>query len=150
MADDSSAQSMWPIPEFHFRVEWGSQVMSFQEVSGLDIAQQPMEYRAGDDVQFSTTKMPGLQLHGNITLKGGVFLGDGNFLDWFEQIKLNKIKRAPVKISLCDENSTAIMVWILENAWPTKLTGTELELDGKAIGIESIEIAHEGLTISHS
>ena len=39
MADDGSAQSatVWPIPKFRFEVKWDSDVMSFQEVSGLDI-----------------------------------------------------------------------------------------------------------------
>ena len=39
MADDGSAQSTsdWPLPRFHFEVKWDTQVMSFQEVSGLDI-----------------------------------------------------------------------------------------------------------------
>ena len=37
MADDGSTQSstVWPLPKFHFQVKWDSDVMSFQEVSGL-------------------------------------------------------------------------------------------------------------------
>ena len=54
MADDGSAQStsVWPIPKFRFEVKWDSAVMSFQEVSGLDVEAQPIEYRAGDSATF--------------------------------------------------------------------------------------------------
>ena len=39
MADDGSAQSknLWPLPKFYFEVKWDSEVMSFQEVSGLQV-----------------------------------------------------------------------------------------------------------------
>jgi phage tail-like protein len=150
MADDGSAQSanVWPIPKFHFQVKWDSNVMSFQEVSGLDVEAQPIEYRAGDNPVFSVTKMPGIKKYGNVTMKKGVFNSDNKFWDWFNQIKMNIIKRAPVTISLLDEAGNPTMVWTLSNAWPTKITGTDLKAEGNEVAVECIEIAHEGLTIA--
>jgi phage tail-like protein len=152
MADDGSAQStsVWPLPKFHFQVKWDSEVMSFQEVSGLDIEAQPIEYRSGDSPEFSTIKMPGIKKSGNVTMKKGVFKSDNKFWDWFSQIKMNTVKRIPVTISLLDEEGSATMVWSLANAWPTKLTGTDLKSDGNEVAIETIEIAHEGITIENS
>ncbi|WP_286267424.1 phage tail protein [Thalassotalea atypica] len=151
MADDGSAQSttVWPMPKFHFQVKWDSEVMSFQEVSGLDLEAQIIEYRSGDSKQFSTVKMPGIQKSGNVTMKKGVFKSDNKFWDWFSQIKMNTIKRVPVTISLLDETGAPTMVWTLANAWPTKITGTDLKSDGNEVAIESIEIAHEGLVIAN-
>ncbi|MBA6293748.1 phage tail protein [Colwellia sp. MB3u-70] len=152
MADDGSAQSttVWPMPKFHFQVKWDSEVMSFQEVSGLDLESQIIEYRAGDSKQFSTVKMPGIQKSGNVTMKKGVFKSDNKFWDWFSQIKMNTIKRVPVTISLLDETGAPTMVWTLANAWPTKITGTDLKSDGNEAAIESIEIAHEGVVIANA
>ena len=152
MADDGSAQSttVWPIPKFHFQVKWDSEVMSFQEVSGLDIEAQPIEYRHGDSPEFSTIKMPGIKKSGNITMKKGVFKSDNKFWDWFSQIKMNTIKRIPVTISLLDEAGAPTMVWTLANAWPTKVTGTDLKADGNEVAIETIEIVHEGITIDNA
>ena len=152
MADDGSAQSttVWPVPKFHFQVKWDSEVMSFQEVSGLDIEAQLIEYRHGDSPEFSTIKMPGIKKSGNVTMKKGVFKSDNKFWDWFSQIKMNTIKRLPVTISLLDETGSPTMVWTLANAWPIKITGTDLKSDGNDVAIESIEIAHEGLTIENS
>lgn len=152
MGDDGSAQStsVWPLPKFHFQVKWDSQVMSFQEVSGLDIEAQPIEYRHGDSPQFSTIKMPGIQKSGNVTMKKGVFKSDNKFWDWFNQIKMNTIKRIPVTISLLDEAGAPTMVWTLASAWPTKITGTDLKSDGNEVAVETIEVAHEGVTIDNA
>ena len=81
MADDGSAQStaVWPLPKFHFEVKWNDAVMSFQEVSGLDVEAQPIEYRQGDSPIFSTIKMPGIKKSGNVTMKKGIFTKDNKF-----------------------------------------------------------------------
>jgi phage tail-like protein len=151
MADDGSAQSanIWPLPKLHFEVKWESNVMSFQEVSGLDVQHEEIKYRAGDSKQFSVIKMPGLVKYGNVTMKKGVYKGDNKFWDWLNQIKLNTIKRVPITISLLDESSAPTMVWTLANAWPTKITSTDLKAEGNEVAIESIEIVHEGLTIAN-
>lgn len=149
MADDGStqAQMQWPMPKFYFQVKWDSEVMSFQEVSGLDLESQIIDYRAGNSPAFSTVKMPGIQKFGNVTMKKGVIKSDNKFWEWFSQIKMNTIKRYPVTISLMDETGAPTMVWTLQNAWPTKITGTNLKSDANEVAIETIEIAHEGLSI---
>ncbi len=152
MADDGSTQStnIWPIPKFYFQVKWDTEVMSFQEVSGLDVESQPIEYRSGDSPEFSVTKMPGIKKFGNVTMKKGVYKSDNKFWDWFNQIKMNTVKRVPVTVSLLDESGAPTMVWTLANAWPTKITSTDLKADGNEVAIETIEIAHEGVTIENS
>lgn len=152
MADDGSTQStnVWPIPKFYFQVKWDSEVMSFQEVSGLDVEAQPIEYRHGDSPEFSVIKMPGIKKSSNVTMKKGVYKSDNKFWDWFNQIKMNTIKRVPVTISLLDEAGAPTMVWTLANAWPAKITGTDLKADGNEVAIETIEIVHEGITIDNA
>ncbi|GAB2579636.1 phage tail protein [Dyella jejuensis] len=151
MADDGSQQStsIWPMPKFYFQVKWDSAVMSFEEISGLDIEAQPIEYRHGDSPVYASIKMPGLKKFSNVTMKKGVFKGDNKFWDWFNKIKMNTIQRVPVTISLLDEAGKPTMVWTLANAWPTKITGTDLKAQGNEVAIETIEIAHEGLTIAN-
>ncbi len=152
MADDGSAQStsVWPLPKFHFQVEWDSEKVSFQEVSGLDIEAQPIEYRHGDSPEFSTIKMPGIKKSGNVTMKKGVFKSDNKFWDWFNEIKMNTIKRKTVTIKLLDEAGSPTMTWTLKNAWPTKITSTDMKSDGNEVAVESIEVAHEGVVIANA
>jgi phage tail-like protein len=123
---------------------------TFQEVSGLDVEAQIIEYRHGNSPDFSTIKMPGIKKYGNVTLKKGIFKSDNKFWDWFNKIKMNTIERQSVVISLLDEAGSPTMVWTLKNAWPTKITGTDLKSDGNEVAVETVEIAHEGLTIANS
>lgn len=144
--------SGWPMPKFYFEVSLGDDManVAFQEVSGLDEEVQPIEYRHGNSKQFSTIKMPGIAKYGNVTMKKGVFAKDNQFLHWYQEIKMNTIKRQTVTIRLLDETGAPTMTWTLANAWPTKITGTDLKSDGNEVAVETLEIAHEGLTIENS
>ena len=152
MADDGSAQSttVWPIPKFRFEVKWDAAVMSFQEVSGLDVESQPLEYRHGDSPSFSVIKMPGIKKYSDVTMKKGVFKSDNKFWDRFNEIKMNTIKRKPVTISLLDESGAPTMVWALANAFLNKICGTDLKAQGNEVAVKTIVISHEGLTIANA
>jgi len=148
MAGETQDQSVWPLPKFYFSVDIGDQQnLTFQEVLGLDAETKVIEYRAGDNKRFSTATMPGIKKFGNVTLKKGAFVRDDKFWDWYSQIEMNTIKRVPVVIRLLDEKGNASMVWTLLNAWPTKITGADLKSDGNEVAVETLEIAHEGMTI---
>ena len=151
MTDDGSAGSTgaWPLPKFYFEVEWGSEVMSFQEVSGLDVEGQPIEYRHGDSREFSTIAMPGIRNSGQVTLKKGVFRSDGTLREWLGRIGGNTTERLPVTIRLRDGDGSPTMVWTLADAWPTRITGTDLESDANEVAVESMELAHEGITVEN-
>jgi len=150
MAEEGDKQgAVWPMPKFYFKVTWGGKEIAFQEVSGLDIQSEEIKYRHGNSKEFSVIKMPGMKKFGNVTMKKGVFKGDNKFWDWLKQIELNKIKRVPVIISLLDQGDKAVMTWTLLNAWPTKISSTDLKSEGNEVAIETIEIVHEGLTIDN-
>ncbi|CAB3656958.1 phage tail protein [Trinickia soli] len=143
--------NVWPLPKFHFSVDIGSQSnLPFQEVSGLDTETQVIEYRAGNSKTFSTIKMPGIAKFGNVTMKKGIFVKDNNFFDMYSKIQMNLIERVTVTIKLLDQDGNPTMVWTLANAWPTKITGTDLKSDGNEVAVETIEFAHEGLKIQNS
>lgn len=152
MADDGSAQgATWPMPKFRFEVDLGTELkgVAFQEVSGLDVENQVIEYRKNNSPLFSTEKMPGLVKYGNVTMKRGIFVNDNTFWDWHAEIKMNLIKRRTVLIKLLDEAGNITMQWQLDNAWPTKISSTDLKSEGNEVAIDTLEIAHEQLTITN-
>ncbi|HET9626566.1 MAG TPA: phage tail protein [Kofleriaceae bacterium] len=151
MADDGSAQdAIWPLPSFSFQVSWGStQKIPFQEVSGLEAETQVLEYRHSNSPAYSTIKMPGIAKYGNVTFKKGIFVKDQTFWTWYSQIKMNTYPRVTVVIQLLDQNSAPTMTWTLNNAWVTKISAPTMKSDGNEVAIESIEVAHEGLTIAN-
>ena len=120
--------NVWPLPAFYFKVEIEDiGEIAFKEVSGMDMEAQVIEYRHGNSPVFSNIKMPGLKKTSNVSLKKGVFKSDNKFWDWFNEIKMNTIKRRSVTISLLDETGAPTMVWKLINAFPTKVTGVSLK-----------------------
>ena len=139
------AEELWPIPKFHFEVSWGGIDLGFQEVSGLEMETQFIEYRSGNDVDLVTRKIPGLKKHGTITLKKGVFENDTTFYDWFADVQTNTERREDVTISLLNEEHEPIMTWTVRNAFPVKISGPDLKSDANEVALETIELAHEGI-----
>lgn len=137
--------SNYPLPKFHFQVEWGGTKIGFTEVSGLDVETEVIEYRQGASPEYSKIKMPGMQKYSNITLKRGTFKSDNEYFNWWNSVKLNTIERRDITIKLLDENHDPVVVWKVKNAWPTKIQSTDLKADGNEVAIESMEIVHEGL-----
>ncbi|MBK7214293.1 MAG: phage tail protein [Bacteroidales bacterium] len=143
------ANRTFPLPAFHFTVEWGGTRIGFSEVSGLTQETQVIEYREGSSPEYSVTKMPGLRKFSNITLKRGVLKSDNDFFNWLNTVKMNTIERRDLVISLLDEEHKPVMVWKVQNAFPVKVEGPQLKSTGNEVAIESIELAHEGLTIQN-
>nr|WP_319266255.1 phage tail protein [uncultured Draconibacterium sp.] len=139
----------YPIVKFHFQVDWGGTKIGFTEVSGLDVETEVVEYRHGASPEYVKTKMPGMQKYSNITLKRGTFAADNEYFDWWNTVKLNTIERRNITISLLNEEHSPVVVWKIKNAWPTKIQSTDLKADGNEVAIETMELAHEGLSIQN-
>ena len=144
----------YPLPKFHFIVDWGGEAsVGFTEVSGLDITRDVIEYRDGSSPEFSKIKMAGMQKYSNITLKRGTFASNNEFYTWL-YTNINKtsadMTRRNISISLLDEEHNPIVIWKILNAWPCKLVSTDLKSsDSTDVAIETLELAHEGLTIQN-
>lgn len=151
-----AAKGDYPIPKFHFLVEWGEGFrVGFTEVSGLDFETEVIEYREGSSKKYNKTKQPGLTKYSDITLKRGTFEGDLDFYNlWKETIFFQEGNstgskyRRTITIKLLNEKHEPILIWSLENAWAKKIQSTDLKADANEVAIETMEIAHEGLTLS--
>lgn len=141
--------AQYPLPAFHFTVEWGGKRVGFSEVSGLTQEIQAIEYRDGSFPEYSSIKMPGLRKFSNITLKRGIVKADNDFFKWLSTVKLNTVDRRDLVISLLNEEHQPVMVWKTHNAFPVKVEGPSLKASGNEVAIESIEIAHEGLELQN-
>ncbi len=140
-------QAQYPLAVFHFSVDWGGTRVGFSEVTGLTQEIQAIEYRDGSFPEYSSIKMPGLRKYSNITLKRGVVKADNELFNWLSTVRLNQIERRDLTIKLLDEEHKPVMTWQVTRAFPVKVEGPQLKASANEVAIESIEIAHEGLTV---
>jgi len=139
----------YPMPKFHFQVQWGGTKIGFTEVTGLEVTTEKIEYRDGASKEYHKIRMPGMQTFGDLTLKRGVFAGDNEFYAWWNTVALNTVERRDITISLLNESHDPVVVWKVKNAWPTKVTSTDLNASGNETAIETMVLAHEGLTMEN-
>jgi phage tail-like protein len=57
--------------------------------------------------------------------------------------------RDTITIKLMDQDGDPTMTWTLANAWPTRITSTDLKSDGNDVALEALDIAYDGLTIAN-
>ena len=130
---------------FRFKVEIdGLEAGGFSEVTGFDASIDVMEYREGDMVQ-TPMKMPGLKKYGNITLRKG--LADTTVLyDWITAGIEGEVERKTLTITLLDQTESPVASWQIINAWPVKYIGPDFNATSSEVAIETLEVAHEGMT----
>ena len=138
----------YPIPRFHFQVDWGGAKISFTEVTGLVMEREKIEYRHSDSKDFNKIAMPGLVKNNNITMKRGKFEGDFDYNTWLEDVANERVEgRRDVIVRLLNEKHVPVAAWSAVRCFPVKITAPDLKSDANEIAVESIEVAHEGLKL---
>ena len=135
-----------PLKAYNFLVEIeGINRAGFRECSGLDSAQDPIEYREGNEKYLTVRKLPGLVKYSNIVLKYGI-TDDQELWDWRTKAVEGEVERKNGSIVLLDDLGEEKRRWNFREAWPTKWTGASFNATGNEVAIETLEIAHEGIS----
>ncbi len=134
-----------PYRNFRYRVEIeGIQVAAFSDVSGYDLSMDVIEYRDGNET-ITPRKLPGLRKHSNITLKRGI-TDSMDIYNWIKSVSEGKVERKSVTIISIDEEGNDSATWQVVQAWPMKYSVSDFKGTGNEVLIETLEIAHEGMT----
>ena len=136
-----------PYRTFRFRVEIdGVKQAGFNECTFADTSTEAIEYREGNEPPIFR-KLSGLTKYGNITLKWGI-TDSMDLYKWRQQIidKGAQGARKNMSIILIDEAGMDKARWNIVQAWPVKYDPTDFNAKNNDVGIETLEIAHEGFT----
>jgi phage tail-like protein len=137
-----------PVPPyltFNFAVELeGLLVGGFTEVSGLESAVELEEYREGG-VNGFVHQLPGVTTHTHLVLKQGLTAVSALW-DWYHDTTRGVIQRRNGTILLLDRRQVPVMWWNVRRALPIRWTGPSFDATSDHVGVESLELAHEGLT----
>jgi phage tail-like protein len=139
-----------PYSAFNFTVSIdGAIVAAFQEVSGLDSENTPIEYREGGDAFNTLRKLPGMEKYPNLALKRGL-TGTLYLWQWRKEVRDGGSAFPPVRnvvIQLQNEQHANVYKWKLTNAWCTKLSGPALKGQGSELAIETMELAYDRIDV---
>jgi phage tail-like protein len=136
-----------PLGQFNFLIEIDGVVKGgFSEASGLTTDTNVVEYREGQEQSLTTRKLPGLMKYNNIVLKRG-WTRDRSLWEWRRKVIEGKTQRAGGAIVLLDEARNEALRWNFTEGWPSKWEGPALNAKTSEVAIETLEIAHEGLTL---
>ena len=90
-------------------------------------------------------KLPGSARHSNLELSHGL-TAISTLWNWYDETSQGDIQRRNGTIMLLDRRQIPVMWWNFRRALPVRWTGPTFNASSDEVGIESIELAHEGLT----
>jgi phage tail-like protein len=140
----ATGQRKDPYRNFRFRVEIdGLQQAGFTDVSGFDSTVDVVEYREGTETT-TMRKLSGLTKYGNISLKWGI-TDSTEIYNWYIEVTKGNVQRKNISIVLVDETGSDKSRWNFINAWPSKYDAPDFSAKSSEVGIESLDIVHEGM-----
>jgi len=127
----------------------GIEIAGFSECSAPTVETEVFEYTEGG-LNTHTHKLPVRTKYGNITLKRGIDVGQ-DLYRWYESSVDARAKRKNVSILVYGPmpGQRPVKRYNLRRAWPVKWSGPDLKSDAGAVAVETIELAHEGFTVSN-
>jgi phage tail-like protein len=143
------SERKFPYVSYKFLVEIEGIVEArFSECSGLQVETE-FEERQEGGVNEYRHKLPKGSKYANLTLKRG--LTDSPVLwNWHRDVVNGKVQRKSVSVIVWDVWDVQIndqrWRWDFKDAYPVKWTGPELKWDSNTVAIETLELAHHGIS----
>ncbi len=140
-----------PLPVFCFKVQLLGDDLFFKSVSGLRYETEVVPVREGGN-NATTYQLYGATKWSNIVLKQGFTQSSGvnGLLNWRESWIGQRGARKDGKIFALDTALQVQAVWSFYRAWPLKWEISEFDASKSELAIETLELAHEGITFSAS
>ena len=145
LATNLSGVRIDPYQAFNFLVEIeGILAGGFSECSGLQVESETFEYREGGVNEYmhrfaGPTKYPPLLLKHGLTQIDGLW-------GWHQDVVQGRIKRRNGTIYLLNKQRIPVIWWNFREAFPFRWSGPSLVAHSDQVAIESVQLAHRGLS----
>lgn len=149
-------ESLDPYGNFYFALEikddgGTTEVAHFVECSGLKSTTDVFEIEEGG-LNGRTHKRVGQSRWDNIVLRYATNTST-YLLEWrdkFLQDQFENRLKFSGSVALMNNHGDVLRRWHFTNAWPVSWEGPSLASGGSELAIETLEIAHDGLTVSNA
>lgn len=138
-----------PLVAFKFGLEIEGKLSGyFTTVSGIGSESEVIEHKIvnPDTGETIIQKLPGRLTWTEVTLKRGV-TSNIDVWTWRQSVVEGKIDDARTNCSIVayNQGNEEIARWNFEYAWPSKVTGPEMDAGSQDYMVEEIVIVHEGM-----
>lgn len=135
-----------PYLSFKFRVAIeGKEVGAFSEVRGLQVQVDVHEYREGGLNEYPHKLAGPIKYPSNLILKHGLMAADVLW-QWQQEIVNGVVNRHGGSIVLLDQAGNKRWCWYFRAAYPVRWSGPELRAGAAEVALETLELAHRGLS----
>lgn len=139
-----------PLVSFSFQLDVQGIVGGFfMEVGGLGSETEIIEHKvmSSDGIKEVVRKVPGRMKWGDITLKRGI-TAIMDVWNWRKMVEDGDIggARKNGSIMMMDQSGQIVARWDFVNAWPSKVSGPQIQADSNAFGVEEMTLVHEGIS----
>lgn len=117
----------------------GSPTAAFTQCTLPTIAWDTEQLKEGG-LNTYVHQLPGQRQQATVTLKNGVGVAS-DLVNWYLMTMNERIRRRRVTITLLNRYHVPMMVWHIENAYPIRWTGPQLQSDQNTIAIQTLELA---------
>ncbi len=145
LATNLSGVRVDPYQAFNFLVEIeGILAGGFSECSGLQVESETFEYREGGVNEYMH-RFAGPTKYAPLLLKHGLTQIDGLW-GWHQDVVQGRIRRRNGTIYLLNKQRIPVIWWDFKEAFPFRWSGPSLVASSGGVAIESVELAHRGLS----
>jgi phage tail-like protein len=143
---DKDGRGLFANCRFYVEIDKKTEAV-FTEVGGLTIETTIQDYEEGGNNGI-VHRLPGRTKIGNLVLKRGLTVGK-EFLRWYIQITSGQIVKKTVSLKIFSPKELDVIAeWHVLGAFPVKWVGPQLVADGAVVPIETLELAHAGITLA--
>ncbi len=139
-----------PLVAFKFGLEIEGKLGGFfTTVGGIGSESEVVDHKIvnPDTGETIMQKIPGRLTWTDVTLKRGV-TSSIDVWDWRQEVVDGKVEDARTNCSIIAFNQAneEIARWNLDNAWPSKVTGPDMDSGSGDYMVEEMSIVHEGMS----
>ena len=119
---------------------------NWTKCEGLTVEWELQEYREGGLNDY-VHRLPGRRKFQNIKLTRPIDSASRQVAAWISKVQ-GPAASHTAQIAVLDAAGEAVVVWDVIDIWPTRWTGPNMDVNGKDIAFETLELAHNGFSVA--